>query len=132
MDTGVVGPEISALDQSDLEGYEMLEISSYITTILQEYRQKGSYGLFAGLAIANRGQRESVPTIIFGFPKVNVLQQVILPPTPYNLPTFVKNDSIVWTSDPEFIPNPTWMMKEVVEMEKITLEKGISIGIEGI
>ena len=131
MDTGVVGPETSALDQSDLEGYEMLEISSYITTILQQFNQKGSYGLFAGLAIANRGQPQSVPTIIFGFPKVNV-SQVILPSTPYNLPTFVKNDSIVWTSDPEFIPIPTWMGEEVVDMEKITLEKGISIGIEGI
>ena len=132
MDTRVVGPEISALDQSDLEGYDMLEISSYITTILQQYNQKSSYGLFAGLAIANRGQPESVPTIIFGFPKINVSQQVILPPTPYNLPTFVKNDCIIWMSDSDFRPNPTWMAEEVVDMEKITLEKGISIGIEGI
>ena len=131
MDTGVFGPETCALDQSLLEGYDMLEIASYITTILQQYSQQGSYGIFAGLAMANRGQPESVPTIIFGLPKVNVAQ-VILPPTPYGLPTFVKNDSIIRMSDPEFRPNPTWMMKQVVDMEQITLQKGISVGIEGI
>jgi len=122
-----VGPKMCALGQSVLAAYNIQEISSYITTVLHEYSQKDSYGLFAGLDMENSEQPESIPTIIFGIPKVDVTR-ADLPPTPYGLPTLVNHDSIV--SMKEFGGDPRWAIRPVVDMEEIKLQ-GISIGVEG-
>ncbi|RPB00400.1 hypothetical protein L873DRAFT_1899888 [Choiromyces venosus 120613-1] len=121
MDCGVVGPEIRPLPQS--AQYHITEISGYITTVLQQLNRQDAYGLFAGVR-ENGGQ--VVPTLIFGLPQVNV-PEVVLPPTPNDLPILVKDDCIVLMNGFE----ATWAMDPVSDVEKIRLE-ALSVGIEAM
>ncbi|PWW80691.1 hypothetical protein C7212DRAFT_361236 [Tuber magnatum] len=119
MDYGVCGPDITPLPET--ADYDATEISAYITTVLQQLKQEGAYGIFVGLRDNTGGV---VPTFIIGVPQVNA-PEVALPPPPQDLPIWVKEDSFI--SMPGI--GEKWALNPVFNPGRIALE-GVSVGIE--
>ena len=67
-----------------------------------------------------------LPTLVFGFRKLNELE-IVLPPTPYQLPLLVIQDWIALSD--EF--GAPWSLEPVQDADQISLE-ALSLGIEGV
>ena len=95
MDSGFFGPEIKPLPET--VEYDATEISDYITTVLQQLKQEGAYGIFVGIS-DNTGQvvpatGQVFPTFIFGVPPIDATaRDIVLPQPPHNTHTWVKED----------------------------------------
>ncbi|RPA96910.1 hypothetical protein L873DRAFT_1791350 [Choiromyces venosus 120613-1] len=80
MDSGMSGQQITPLPP--MTEFDVTEISSYITRVLHQLDTQDAYGIFAGVC---QHEGPIVPTFIFGLPRSN-LAEIVLPPTPNNLP----------------------------------------------
>ncbi|PUU80296.1 hypothetical protein B9Z19DRAFT_1172336, partial [Tuber borchii] len=102
--------------------YDVTEISDYITTVLQQLKQEGAYGIFVGLGYS---KGPVVPTFIFGVPQINT-PEVVLPQPPHNIPTWVQEDRFI------LIPGSrnSWALSPISNPGRIAID-AISVGIEG-
>ncbi|RPA96907.1 hypothetical protein L873DRAFT_1791348 [Choiromyces venosus 120613-1] len=121
MDSGLGGPQITPLPQTT--EFDVTEISSYITRVLHQLDTQDAYGIFAGI---RQPGGPVVPTFIFGLPRLN-LAEIVLPPTPNNLPIWVREDCILSTNELE----TAWAMDPVTDVQELMLQ-ACSVGIESI
>ncbi|KAG0643235.1 hypothetical protein HOY80DRAFT_1095829 [Tuber brumale] len=113
------GPGIVHLPHSP--AYDAGVISDYITSTLNFFDTDNAYGLLAGVTSKDG---LVVPALLFGVPGYTG-KQVVMQPTPYNLPTLIKEDRIVETNEYE----TRWNHEPVHDYDQITLDS-VSIGIE--
>jgi len=113
------GPAIRPLP--DIHELDIPEISEYITKVLQHFHTQDAYGIFAGVCY---GQGPVIPTFIFGLPGSSQ-SAIVLPPTPHDLPVWVREDRILPMNEPE-----AWATTPVNEVEELKLES-CSVGIQG-
>ncbi|RPA94864.1 hypothetical protein L873DRAFT_1934942 [Choiromyces venosus 120613-1] len=119
MDSGLSGPGITPLPQTT--EFDVTEISNYITRVLHQLDTQDAYGIFAGV---RQPGGPVAPTFIFGLPRSN-LGEIVLPPSPNNLPIWVRNDCILSTNELE----TAWAMDPVADVQELTLQ-ACSVGIE--
>lgn len=119
----MVGPAIMPLPQDTK--YNPTEIANYISMALQILNTQDAYGIFAGVRRNHSGP--VVPTLIFGIPRSSQVVQFSLPPTPNDLPIWVKEDGILPTNGLE----NAWANGKVKDRDRLTLNR-CSIGVESI
>ena len=124
------GPHIKPLPET--VEFDVTQISDYITTVLQQLKQEGAYGIFVGIS-DNTGQvvpatGQVFPTFIFGVPQIDALD-IELPQPPHNTHTWVKEDRFM------LIPGLgdlfRWATTPISNPGRIELD-AISVGIEGL
>jgi len=115
------GPRVMHLPSGT--SYDTGVISHYITSVLRRLNIDNTYGLLAGI---KEYGGPVVPTLIFGIPPPNVLPVIQLP-TPYGLPTLVKEDWIMLDEKVKSI----WKSNPVYDEGRVTLA-AISVGVEGL
>ena len=119
MGHGMSGPGIRPLP--DMQGFDVAEISDYITKVLERFNTQDAYGIFAGVC---HSQGVVIPTFVFGLPGSG-RSVIVLPPAPHNLPIWVRQDGILPINESE-----TWAASPVNDVEELTLEP-LSVGIQG-
>ncbi|KAG0138301.1 hypothetical protein HOY82DRAFT_640590 [Tuber indicum] len=94
----------------------------YISTVLEQLKQEGAYGILAGVS-DNNGP--VIPAFIIGVPgrSVSVTE---LPPPPRDLPVWIKKDEFIYMPG----EGGRWALTPVSDPENITLDS-VSVGIEG-
>jgi len=115
------GPEITHLPP--MTEINVSEISSFITSVLQELNTQNSYGIFAGV---RQPGGPIIPTFIFGFPGLD-LDQVILPPTPNHAPIWLREGGILLLNELE----TAWALESIKDVNQLTLQS-CSVGIESV
>jgi len=114
-------PEIRPLPET--AHYDLTVTTKYITAVLDQFKQQDSYSPFAGV---REYGGPVLPTLVFGFRKLNELE-IVLPPTPYQLPLLVIQD---WIALSDKFEAP-WLFGPVKDAGRIRLE-ALSLGIEGV
>lgn len=103
--------------------FNLKEINDYISTVLHLFKKQDSYGLFTGVCV---GGGLVALTLVFGIPGVDI-NDIMLPPTPEQLPVLVRQDWIVAANQFDTM----WSTEPVNDLEQMQLEP-LSLGIEGI
>jgi len=120
MGRGLSGPAIRPLQQVDV--FDKPRISDYITKVLVYFDKQDAYGIFAGVCHC---EGPVIPTFIFGLPGAS-RAVLVLPPSPDNLPIWVREDKIFSTNGFK----TAWSTTPVNNLEELTLES-CSVGIQG-